>query len=141
MFRSQEGTTLLTRQISADASLTKDGRILAVSNMLNGFELFAMKGFVELEPLFPFQQDVHNGPPIPVLFAHGGHAIVGGTLHGPVNVWDIYSRRKQTLELDGNCLSSWRRTVWVLMFCHRRALRASYRSKPFRIFAPTNSVI
>ncbi|KAL1938897.1 hypothetical protein VTO73DRAFT_11277 [Trametes versicolor] len=68
----------------ADASLTKDGRILAVSNMLTGFELFSLKGFVELEPLFAFQQDVERG----------------GTLHGKVNMWDIYSRLKQPLALD-----------------------------------------
>ncbi|KAI9060540.1 WD40 repeat-like protein, partial [Trametes sanguinea] len=73
----------------ADASLTRDGHILAVSNMLTGFELFELKGFVELEPLFAFQQDVSRGPPIPLRFLHGDHAIVGGTLHGQVNVWDI----------------------------------------------------
>ncbi|KAI0363071.1 WD40 repeat-like protein [Pilatotrama ljubarskyi] len=85
----------------ADAHLTQDGRILAISNMLTGFELFELKGFVELEPLFEFQQDVINGPPIPVHFLHGDHAIIGGTLHGQVNIWDIYSRRKQQLAMGG----------------------------------------
>ncbi|KAI0366439.1 WD40 repeat-like protein [Pilatotrama ljubarskyi] len=97
---SRIGGTSLPGHI-ADASLTKDGRILAVSNMLTGFELFAIKGFVELEPLFSFQQDVSNGPPVPVRFLHGDHALLGGTSNGKVNIWDVYSRRKQSLTLDG----------------------------------------
>lgn len=93
-----------TDSSSADASLTKDGRVLAVSDMLTGFELFEMKGFVELEPLFAFNQDISNGPPIPLRFIHGDHAIFGGTLHGQVNVWDVYSRHKQQLDLGGKLL-------------------------------------
>ncbi|KAH9847484.1 WD40-repeat-containing domain protein [Lenzites betulinus] len=89
----------------ADASLTRDGRLLAVSNMLTGFELFALKGFVELEPLYSFQQDITTGPPLPVRFLHGDHALIGGSLHGRVNMWDVYSRRKQPLVLDGKFIA------------------------------------
>ncbi|KAI0355760.1 WD40 repeat-like protein [Trametes cingulata] len=85
----------------ADASLTRDGRVLAVSNMLTGFELFSIKGLVELEPLFSFKQDVSRGLPIPVCFLHGDHALMGGTSHGKVNIWDVYSRKKQSLALGG----------------------------------------
>lgn len=84
--------------------------------MLTGFELFEMKGFVELEPLFAFQQDIGRGPPVPLQFLHSDHAIVGGTLHGQVNVWDIYSRRKQPLVLDGMCF------VYIGMRYHSNVL-------------------
>ncbi|KAI0363917.1 WD40 repeat-like protein [Pilatotrama ljubarskyi] len=99
------GSTPLPGHI-ADASLTRDGRILAVSNMLTGFELFALKGFIELEPLLSFQQDVGRGPPIPVRFLHGDHALIGGTLNGKVNIWDVHSRKKQSLTLDGTFVTS-----------------------------------
>ncbi|RDX40103.1 WD40 repeat-like protein [Lentinus brumalis] len=88
----------------ADASLTKDGRILAVSNMLTGFELFAVKGLIEVEPLFCFRQDVARGRPLPVRFVHGDHALISGTLHGDVNLWDVYSRGKQVLTVGSMCL-------------------------------------
>lgn len=78
--------------------------------MLTGFEIYAVKGFVELEPLFPFLQAVSGGPPIPVSFLHGDHALMGGTSNGKFNIWDIYSRRKQSIALDGTLsrpLKSW----------------------------------
>ncbi len=93
-------TQKLTHFISADACLTNDGRVLAVSNMLTGYELFAVKGLVEMDPLFCFKQDV-GGRPLPVRFVHGDHALIGGALHGRVNLWDIYSRRKQVLTIGG----------------------------------------
>ena len=85
---------------SADASLSRDGRLLVVSNMLTGFELFLMKAPAEVEPLFSFKQDVGAGHALPVRFLHGDHAIVGGTSHGQVNLWDIYSRLKQSLRVS-----------------------------------------
>lgn len=93
--------------LSADASLTKDGRVLAVSNMLTGYELFAVKGLFEVEPLFCFKQDVARGLPLPVRFVHGDHALIGGTLHGDVHLWDVYSRGKQVLTIGSmHCLQS-----------------------------------
>lgn len=86
---------------SADATLSSDGQFLAISNMLTGFELFHMTAPAEVEPLFSFKQDVTAGRPIPVCFLHGDHAIVGGTSHGQVNIWDVSSRLKQSLHLDG----------------------------------------
>lgn len=71
-----------------------DGRFLAVSNLLTSFELFHMKAPAEIEPLFSFKQDVTARRPLPVRFLHGEHAILGGTLHGQVNMWDLFSRLK-----------------------------------------------
>ena len=90
----------------ADASLTKDGRLLAVSNMLTGFELYLMEAPAEVEPLFSFKQDVSAGRPLPVRYLHGDCAIVGGTSHGQVNVWDVFTRLKQSLCVSGVYISS-----------------------------------
>ncbi|TFK83033.1 WD40 repeat-like protein [Polyporus arcularius HHB13444] len=84
----------------ADASLSTDGKFLVTSNMLTGFELFHMKAPAEVEPLFSFKQDVTARRPIPVRFVHGDHAIIGGTSHSQVNVWDVVSRLKQSLHLS-----------------------------------------
>ena len=71
--------------------------------MLTGYELFELKGLVEIEPLFSFKQDVRAGCPMPVRFLHGDHAIIGGTSDGRVNIWDIYSRGKQPMALGRKC--------------------------------------
>ncbi|TFY62460.1 hypothetical protein EVJ58_g3838 [Rhodofomes roseus] len=81
----------------ADADLSADGRLLAVSNVLTGFELFAVKNLTELEPMFALNQDVSTGHAIPVRFTHGGNAVIGGTSDGRMFIWDIYTRRKQPL--------------------------------------------
>lgn len=86
---------------SADASLSLDGCLLAISNMLTGFKLFQMQAPGEVEPLHLFKQDVRAGDPVPICFLHGDHAIVGGTSHGQVNVWDVFSHLKQSLHLRG----------------------------------------
>ncbi|OJT09096.1 SUN domain-containing protein 3 [Trametes pubescens] len=70
--------------------------------MLTGFEIYSVKGFVEFEPLFQFLQDVSGGPPVPISFLHSDHALMGGTSNGKLNIWDIYSRKKQPLALDGS---------------------------------------
>ncbi len=69
--------------------------------MLTGFELYHMKAPAEIVPLFSFKQDVSARRPIPVRFLHGDHAIVGGTSNGQVNVWDVFSRLKQSLRITG----------------------------------------
>ncbi|KAI0753041.1 WD40-repeat-containing domain protein [Daedaleopsis nitida] len=89
----------------ADTSLSSDGRLLAISNMLTGFELFLMKAPAEIEPLFSFTQDVSAGRPLPVRFLHGDLAIIGGTSHGQVNIWDLSSRLKQSLRITGESTS------------------------------------
>ena len=89
----------LTLTYSADASVTGDNQYIAISNLLTGFELFAFKGNSELEPLFSFKQDVSAGRPLPVRFIHGGHALMGGTSTAQVNIWDVYSRRRQPLPI------------------------------------------
>lgn len=84
----------------SDASLSKDGRLLAVSNTASGFALFSMKGLVEIELVLSFHQDVSARLPLPVRFLHDDHAVIGGTSHGEVNLWDVRSRGKQTMRLE-----------------------------------------
>ncbi|TBU28225.1 WD40-repeat-containing domain protein, partial [Dichomitus squalens] len=73
----------------ADACLSRDGRLLVVSNMLTGFELFELKGLVEIEALYCFKQKIQARMPLPVRFLHGDHAIIGGTSDGRINIWDV----------------------------------------------------
>ena len=87
--------------LSADGCLSADGQFLVISNLLTGFELFHMKAPAEVESLFSFTQDVSPGRPLPVRFLHRDHAIIGGTSHGQVNVWDVFSRLKQSLSIGG----------------------------------------
>ncbi|KAH9944939.1 WD40-repeat-containing domain protein [Epithele typhae] len=82
-----------------------DGRFLAVSNSLTGFEVFLMRQPGNVESLFTAHQDVSAGCCLPVRFLHQGTAIFGGTSNGKVNIWNIYNRLKQSLSLgEGECV-------------------------------------
>ncbi|KAH9909426.1 WD40-repeat-containing domain protein [Epithele typhae] len=85
----------------ADAHLSPDHTLLAVSNLLNGFELFLVDKPGEIEPLFSVNQDVSARRPLPVRFLHKGTAFLGGTSQGKINIWSVYTRLKQTLSLPG----------------------------------------
>ena len=72
---------------SASVSLSEDGKYLAVSNVDRGFDVFVMASG---EPLCSFEHEVEEPRAVPVLFVHSGQAIVGGSVIGKVNVWDIF---------------------------------------------------
>lgn len=85
---------ILTHQcsVSAAASLSPNGVYLAVSTLSSGFAIYDL----ETSKVFrKFKSDVgEEQRAIPVLFVHGGHAIVGGSAVGRVNIWFIDSERK-----------------------------------------------
>ncbi|KAH9914785.1 WD40-repeat-containing domain protein [Epithele typhae] len=88
-----------------DAHFSADGRFLAVSNSLTGFEVFLMRKPGSVESLFTAHQDVSAGCCLPVRFLHQGTAIFGGTSNGKINIWNIYNRLKQSLSLgEGECV-------------------------------------
>lgn len=89
----------------ADADLSADGKLLAVSNMLTGFEVFAFKTLAELEPLCLFSQGNGAGLTMPVRLIHGGNALIGGTSDRRMLLWDINTCRKQRLIFDGELLA------------------------------------
>ena len=106
--------------------------------MLTGFELFLMKAPAEVEPLFSFTQDVSAARPIPVRLLHGDHAIIGGTSRGQVNIWDVFSRLKQSLRIGGESPS-----VFPLQYTrssqyfYSRRLRICHCGKPIFVLLHT----
>ncbi|KAI0364228.1 WD40 repeat-like protein [Pilatotrama ljubarskyi] len=77
----------------ADASLSPDGSILAISNIVSGFDIYAMDTGASIGSLD--NPSTHAVRAVPVLFAHGGSAIIGGSTIGVVNVWDGTTQRVQ----------------------------------------------
>ncbi|KAI0742325.1 WD40-repeat-containing domain protein [Daedaleopsis nitida] len=84
--------TIQPRYSIAAASLSPNGVYLAVSTLSSGFAIYDL----ETSKVFrKFKSDVgEEQRAIPVLFVHGGHAIVGGSAVGRVNIWFIDSERK-----------------------------------------------
>ncbi|RDX51282.1 WD40 repeat-like protein [Lentinus brumalis] len=70
----------------ASASLSEDGEHLAVSNLAQGFDVYRTDTG---QPVGTFRHTVGKPQPTPVLFIHGGRAIVGGSTVGTVHVWDL----------------------------------------------------
>ncbi|RDX44266.1 WD40 repeat-like protein [Lentinus brumalis] len=70
----------------ASASLSEDGALLAVSNLAQGFDVYRTDTG---QPAGTFRHIVGKPQPTPVLFIHGGRAIVGGSTVGTVHVWDL----------------------------------------------------
>lgn len=90
---------------SAAASVTEDGSRLAVSN-LTGFDIYALKT-MRSEGSYP--HTVGEIYATPVLFVHGGNAVLGGSVVGQVGLWDVTTGRKHfTLRLQSMCFPpSW----------------------------------
>ena len=78
---------------SAHASLSDDGELIAVSNLVSGFDIYSMESETTL---YSFGHSVETRAlrNTPVLFIHGGFALVGGSSQGNVHIWDIRSGRK-----------------------------------------------
>ncbi|RDX42307.1 WD40 repeat-like protein [Lentinus brumalis] len=70
----------------ARASLSPDGSLLAISNLATGFDVYRTD---TEQPVGMYRHDVGKRQPTPVLFIHGGQAIVGGSTVGAVNIWDM----------------------------------------------------
>ncbi|KAI1788020.1 WD40-repeat-containing domain protein [Ganoderma leucocontextum] len=82
----------------ASASLSEDGKYIAISNVDRGFDVFVM---ASEEPLRSFEHEVGEPRAVPVLFIHGGQAIVGGSVVGKVDVWDIFLGKMPPLPIPG----------------------------------------
>ncbi|KAI0666485.1 WD40-repeat-containing domain protein, partial [Trametes maxima] len=92
VFETQNWAVL--RQIHGDSapgymarsSLSPDGVHLAVSNLAYGFDIYDITtGALVLT----ISHEVGKEYPVPVLFIHGGRAIVGGSTVGTLNIWYV----------------------------------------------------
>ncbi|KAI0364053.1 WD40 repeat-like protein [Pilatotrama ljubarskyi] len=86
----QIGSVPIYGQI-ADASISQDGHLIAVSNVISGFDVYAVDSGAAV---CSFGHTVGEFRKVPVLFVHDGLALVGGNMHGDVHLWDVDSGRK-----------------------------------------------
>ncbi len=86
---------------SGDASFSSDAKYVAVSNLLDGFEIYQMDSE---EPYRAFTHEMGDLFPTPVRFVHGGNAILTGSTVGKPQLWDVDSGRTiHTLPLGRKC--------------------------------------
>jgi len=72
----------------ASTSISPDHRLLAVSNLTHGFDIYNLKTYaIEGRML----NGVGIGRVVPVLFIHHGCAVIGGNTTGTVRMWDVDS--------------------------------------------------
>lgn len=100
---------LIPSWYSGDASMSPDGTKLIVSNMRSGFDIYDAETGQSLAAFNHIR--VRQMRAVPVRFIHDGHAILGGSTVGVVNVWDVATCRKyQPLVVEGralHCATSW----------------------------------
>lgn len=83
--------------------VSRDHRFLAVSNMCTGFDIYDLKSNA---PIANMNHNVGSYC-IPVVFAHRGHALLGGSPVGAVGLWDVRTgRRLHNLPHAGNARRS-----------------------------------
>lgn len=72
------------------ASLSPNGSLLAISNVKDGFDLYDI---AENKVSHMFDHAESNpGYPFPVLFIHGGNAVIGGSGCGKVHIRETSSK-------------------------------------------------
>ncbi|KAF9521979.1 hypothetical protein CPB83DRAFT_920414 [Crepidotus variabilis] len=88
-YGGEDGKWMLTHQLGSkigNAAINSDHRLCVIDNVGNGFDLYKLdtgnfvRTFVTKEPIKTY--------PKGVAFAHRGHAIVGGSDHGCVYIFD-----------------------------------------------------
>ncbi|KAJ2991954.1 hypothetical protein NUW54_g8058 [Trametes sanguinea] len=86
-----------TPGLVAGSSVTPDGSLFAVSNVMTGFDVYDMDTTTCVGGC-PNEAGALRA--VPVLFVHEGHALFGGSTAGRVHLWNVNSRRiHQTFHL------------------------------------------
>ena len=85
-FLSVNCRILILLNDSARASISPDSHLLAISDLAHGFTVHDYRSGAFIRR---FVHEVGRRFPVPVLFIHQGHAIVGGSTVGHVNIWDV----------------------------------------------------
>ncbi|KAI0644129.1 WD40-repeat-containing domain protein [Trametes meyenii] len=91
LFESEKWTAIqrvvLNNISRARSSLSPDGTHIAISNLVYGFDIYDLH--TGTLTLAVSHDNSGKEYPVPVLYAHGGRAIIGGSTVGLVNVWYI----------------------------------------------------
>ncbi|KAI0738687.1 WD40-repeat-containing domain protein [Daedaleopsis nitida] len=111
----------------ASASLSPNGAYLAVSNVFKGFDVYKVQSE---KPIASFEYDepssLKSAGPIPVLFIHGGRALVGGSMVGKVCLWHVNFGKMHNLALSSERPEY---TSWHSLIFHCRALHSPCRRR------------
>ncbi|KAI0646434.1 WD40-repeat-containing domain protein [Trametes meyenii] len=75
----------------ADASISHAADLIAISNVITGFDVYALESGAAI---CSFGHTVDEYRKVPVLFVHRSHALIGGNLRGNVHLWDMESGLK-----------------------------------------------
>ncbi|KAH9854810.1 WD40-repeat-containing domain protein [Lenzites betulinus] len=75
----------------ADASISSDAKLIAISNVTSGFDVYSVQSG---QAICSLGHTIGEHRKIPVLFVHDGFALVGGNMQGNVHLWDVQSGRK-----------------------------------------------
>ncbi|KAJ2985919.1 hypothetical protein NUW54_g9980 [Trametes sanguinea] len=85
--------------VIVDASLRPGDAEIALSNATSGFDVYSLRSG---SPQYFLPIEVRQRRSVPVLFIHGGNALVAGSTTGKIVLWDINTRRRhQTLSFPG----------------------------------------
>ncbi len=77
---------------SIASSVSPSGALVAASTQSSGFELYDLEAGKVIRK---FKHELaEEDRRLPVSFIHGGHAIIGGSAVGRVNIWFVESGRK-----------------------------------------------
>ncbi|KAF9780930.1 WD40-repeat-containing domain protein [Thelephora terrestris] len=85
------------------ACVTPDGKIIAVFDGLDGFELFSVQG--NGESLHISMAGSGRSPLVPMTFIHAGCLLAAGNVDGELRIWDVGDgTRLQNLRHDGEAI-------------------------------------
>ncbi|KAJ2987709.1 hypothetical protein NUW54_g9347 [Trametes sanguinea] len=93
--------TNLDSSAEARSSLSPDGSRIVVSNLLTGFDVYDVESGSLVLTLF---HKVSKQYTVPVVYGHGGHAIISGSTVGVIDIWYIQgtlSRKMTSLRVPG----------------------------------------
>ncbi|TFK80345.1 YVTN repeat-like/Quino protein amine dehydrogenase [Polyporus arcularius HHB13444] len=92
-FKAGEWTRLRANPLNGligSASVTPDGARLIISNVTSGFDIYETETG---ESVGTLAHPVSGMFAVPVLYVHGGNAVIGGSTCGEVHVWDATALR------------------------------------------------
>lgn len=74
---------------SLSASLSPDGDLLAVSNLITGFDIYSLSSHAYHRHILHENDRSTGKVALPVKIVHGGQAMLSGSSFGMVGLWDL----------------------------------------------------
>lgn len=84
--------------------MSPDNKYIAVSDLVTGFQVYHLDDGVDF---VRFKQEVGEAQLVPVMWLHGGNAILGGSTIGQVTIWYVRTGPKRiSLPVGGTSIFS-----------------------------------